>query len=245
MRRLGLEDSQTLNRIEERLTGRSSPGGQLGDLSPPPLWEELQKQFEETPLSQWTNRLDGDRFADLVPEGWDRWLPSVDSIPIPPLPNVNVGWMTPPIPPMPDVRASIPSGRQAGMGVLVMALGAAAIIATMLLRQRLEPILAARRGGAAAVALRPPLGRFDATDRKAVREWFEFLAFRWLGPKASVHHHKAIVDSLRNAGRCEADPAGDLARLYEEARYSPPADPLSPDAIRKAAASYDRLTKGT
>lgn len=247
MRRLGLKESQTLDRLEERLSGERSPGGGIRDLSPPPLWEELQKRFEETPLSNWTDELVDNRFADMLPlpSGWNEWLPKLGSLPILSMPKVDLGWMSPPIPAMPNVDVSIPSGRQAGMGVLVIALGAAAIVAAMFLRQRLGPILAARRSTAASIALRRPLSRFDATDRRSIREWFEYLAFRWLGNKASVRHHKAIVETLRDSGRSEAEPAANLARLYEEARYTPPSDPLSSDAVRNAAASYERLMKGS
>jgi hypothetical protein len=67
---------------------------------------------------------------------------------------------------------------------------------------------------------------------------FEYLALLNLGPAARACHHLALAASLGELGpevspeRCRA--AGELARLYEQARYTPGDEPLSPDDLAAA-----------
>jgi hypothetical protein len=67
---------------------------------------------------------------------------------------------------------------------------------------------------------------------------FEYLALLRLGLKASTCHHRELANRL--AGQDEGDPARgrhaaeQLADLYEQARYAPAGEPLSPEELADA-----------
>jgi hypothetical protein len=65
---------------------------------------------------------------------------------------------------------------------------------------------------------------------------FEYLAVLCLGPDARARNHldlaKRLAQGPDEAGRRRA--AGELARLYEQARYAPDAEPLTPDDVAAA-----------
>jgi hypothetical protein len=65
---------------------------------------------------------------------------------------------------------------------------------------------------------------------------FEYLALLCLGPDARARNHLDLADQL-GQGSNEAErrrAAGELAHLYEQARYAPAGEPLTPDDLAAA-----------
>jgi hypothetical protein len=102
---------------------------------------------------------------------------------------------------------------------------------------------AARRAGAGANAgwrLGPwPVAPAAIATRRELVAAFEYLALLYLGPDARACHHLDLAARL-GAHSVDAErrrAADELAHLYEQARYAPDDDQLSPDEL--AAARHD------
>jgi hypothetical protein len=99
---------------------------------------------------------------------------------------------------------------------------------------------AARRAAGAAHGgwrLGPwPVAPAAVATRRELVAAFEYLALLCLGPDARARHHLDLADRL---GGGADDPqrrraAGELAHLYEQARYAPDDEPLTPDDLTAA-----------
>ena len=77
---------------------------------------------------------------------------------------------------------------------------------------------------------------------------FEYLSLLWLGPPARNWNHQVIAERMGEEDKAGPDApklmswdafaqrqaAGQLAALYERARYAPPGEPLPDDALAAA-----------
>lgn len=66
---------------------------------------------------------------------------------------------------------------------------------------------------------------------------FEYLSLTQLGPEARSQHHRALAEELGGAEPPRQRAAGQLADLYEQARYAPEHGPLSADDLQAARQS--------
>jgi hypothetical protein len=71
-------------------------------------------------------------------------------------------------------------------------------------------------------------------DREGVVRAFEYLSVQLCGDAARVWNHRTIAAALRDRVQGAAAVSGELAGLYELARYTPPAEPFTPVAIAAA-----------
>ncbi|HZV06336.1 MAG TPA: hypothetical protein VE999_14750 [Gemmataceae bacterium] len=82
-----------------------------------------------------------------------------------------------------------------------------------------------------------PVSPGEVSTRQDVIRAFEYLALLCLGPTAGACHHRELADRLAqqdgdNPARRQA--ADLMAWLYEQARYAPAGEPLSPELISDA-----------
>jgi hypothetical protein len=82
-----------------------------------------------------------------------------------------------------------------------------------------------------------PVSPGEVSTRQDVIRAFEYLALLCLGPTAGACHHRDLADRLAeqdsdNPARRQA--ADLLAWLYEQARYAPAGETLSPEHISDA-----------
>jgi hypothetical protein len=78
-----------------------------------------------------------------------------------------------------------------------------------------------------------PVDPSQVATRTELIQAFEYLAVRTFGDRARSWNHRAVAGELGTA--CgHADAAHDLARLYEESRYTPGPELLTADARRAA-----------
>ena len=107
-------------------------------------------------------------------------------------------------------------------------------------------VVRARRAGANRVAeeLGPwPVAPGRVESRHQLIRAFDYLAQLRCGPGAKAWHHRAVAARLpRDPGENRA--AGDLAALYEWARYAPEAGELPPEAAADARRHLAQLSGG-
>jgi hypothetical protein len=171
---------------------------------------------------------------------FSRHLPNVRSW----LPRRSPNLPSPKMSGIPRVGGRLPSVPSAsgmsaqGAGKLVLVLGAIALAALLLWYSRgwWQNALAARL---AAWKLGPwPVRPGDVATRGDLVRAFEYLALLCLGPAARTCHHLELA--RRIAALPDIDPdrrrdaAGDLARVYEQARYTPEDEPLANDLLARA-----------
>jgi hypothetical protein len=164
----------------------------------------------------------------------DRFGPRDLSLPSLPRPNVSVtvshlefgGG------PLPSGLSGEGGGLAALQGLLW---GALALLAVLLLRQLVRR--GAARGGPGPEGWR--LGPWPVEPAR-VGTWaelvqaFEHLALLRLGQTARAWNHREIAAGLGGEDPARGRAAAELARLYEQARYSPDAGPLSPPDLNSA-----------
>jgi hypothetical protein len=168
--------------------------------------------------------------ASGLPNTLKGWLPEMG--PPPQLGNISFGNWSVGTPDMPTLPSAESAGKSFGFLFLLLLLGLAAWV------------LWQTRG----------LGTFGPTteesrrlgpwpvspDRVATRGElvlaFEYLARKILGLPAETCHHHEVARQLaqRAATSQQQDAAADLATLYEQARYTPPAETLSPEELARA-----------
>jgi hypothetical protein len=127
-------------------------------------------------------------------------------------------------------------GSMGGFLVIVVTLGLLAGAAYLLLRSWRENSTASR---APAWKLGPwPVHPAAVGTRQQLVQAFEYLAVLLLGRQARNRNHREIAGGLgaTNAGdrAARSRAAHLLAGLYEQARYSPPNEPLHPEQLAEA-----------
>lgn len=182
---------------------------------------------------RWTGnllpRLDGLRL-DRLTRGLGNILPRIS------LPSFSRGSLPSGRISVPSV--SLPSGASLGNSLTVVVIIVAAGILVWLL------VIAARRWVPAELLARWRLGPWPVqpgavSTRGELVKAFEYLALLNLGQSATASHHKELADRLGmpkpepvTANRREA--AQELGYLYEQARYAPPEEELSPHQLEAA-----------
>ncbi len=160
------------------------------------------------------------------------WLPRRSILPGARLPSVpRLGGRLPGVP-------SLPSVSPAGLGRMVLVVGVMVVLALLIWQSRgwwrdtLEARLAAWRLGPWPV--RPG----DVTTRADLVRAFEYLALLLLGPGARTCHHLELAQRMGQRPALDADrqreAAQDLARVYEQARYTPADEPLPDEVLTRA-----------
>jgi hypothetical protein len=126
----------------------------------------------------------------------------------------------------------------AGLGRMVLVVGLMVVMALLIWQSRgwLKESLAARL---AAWRLGPwPVRPGDVTTRADLVRAFEYLALLLLGPAARTCHHLELAQRMGQRPALDADrqreAAVDLARVYEQARYTPADEPLPEDVLSRA-----------
>lgn len=76
-----------------------------------------------------------------------------------------------------------------------------------------------------------PVDPRDIADRHALVRAFEYLSVLLCGDAARVWNHRTIATALRARVAGADAVAEELASLYEQARYTPPTEPLPPAAL--------------
>lgn len=169
-------------------------------------------------------RLDfGRNFGNLVPRGIKG--PSFSGVSLP-----SVGGSLPSL--------SLSSGGSLGKGLLIVVIiiiaGVAIFFVVRLVRDWIPAELLARW------RLGPwPVQPGEVSTRGELIQAFEYLALLKLGRSAGAAHHKSIANRLASP---QADPftanramaAEELGDLYEQARYAPPDEDLSPHQLAAA-----------
>jgi hypothetical protein len=248
LRRLApLSQSPTLNRIDDMLDGSvpvpTDPPTPDEPTQSPALpssllpadsggWEQL---WQELP---WVSNSPVPLGEIPLPPGLENWAPSLESLPLPSivLPGVALptvgGASLPTLPSSFDPTVS-PAGLLNPLGVILLVVGSLLVLRYVLLADWFDP--SSPRANRRFFS-RPPSQPFDPSSRPSVVAWFEYAAFRRLGPRARSMSH---VD-WKNA--IDRDAAG-WPDLYAQARYAPADQPLDADLSARAPADLDRLTQ--
>jgi hypothetical protein len=161
--------------------------------------------------------------------------PSLPSLPRPELnlslPRMNLG--------SPSLDGGLPSmGGASGLAVSQALLWAllAVLVGGLLWHLRARVALA-RHGAPAGWQLGPwPVNPAQIATRADLVLAFEYLALLRLGREARAWNHCEIAGQLGGLNSEQGRAAGELASLYEQARYAPDDEPLAPsdlDAARR------------
>jgi len=182
-----------------------------------------QKWMEEVRLPKWDVTLPN-KLWDRLPE----WNP-------PRLPRMNVNLPRLPrfqgrLPRFSTPGLSAPSASGFGEAVLwiVVFAGCGFIVWQLIKRSALLKPAPAKPLGAWPV---------DPRDVRTAAELiaaFDYLSVVRCGSAARAWNHLAIADSIAQQNADQRQAADELARLYAQARYAPPADPLQPHAVESA-----------
>jgi hypothetical protein len=249
LRKIGpLSRSATMDRVEEMIDGSLPETGQpvappLPSTAPapptPPVPSESTSLWDAWNQLPWVESLPTPLAEIPLPPGLDGWAPSLDNIPIPaiPLPNIDIGQgMLPSLPNLPTSIDTTLSPSSWGGPLLIIALIAVGLwlAHSAITNSWLEP--ASHRPGS-FFRPRRPTRALDITSRSSIREWFEFAAFTFLGPRAGTMSHADWARAIQATGSAPAWPD-----LYAQARYLPPDQPVDPTLAQQAAAELSRLT---
>jgi len=182
-----------------------------------------QKWMENVRMPKWDVTMP-DKLWDRLPE----WQP-------PKLPQMNVNLPRLPrfqgrLPSFSAPRMPAPSVSALGETVLwiVVFAGCGFIVWQLIKRSALlKP--------AADTSLGPwPVNPRDVRTAAELIAAFEYLSVLRCGSAARAWNHIAIADGFAKQDAAQRQAAGDLAGLYAQARYAPPADPLAPHAVETA-----------
>jgi hypothetical protein len=210
-------------------------------------WQEIMRGWEGILAESGAGkfRLPGDglgQFGErLRLQDWDLALPDLGrlKLPTPSLPRPELNLDLPHLDlggpslggGLPDVGAV---GVAAGQGLLWAVL--AALVAVLLWRLGARAAWQ-RRGAPAGWQLGPwPVDPAHIATRADLVRAFEYLALLRLGPGARAWNHCEIAGQLGGRDSARGHAAGELASLYEQARYAPDDEPLAPadlDAARR------------
>lgn len=173
-----------------------------------------------------------DTFLHEQRGAWDEVRSIFHNAPIPSLPGMSG------LPSAPSARAASSADGE-GWGPGVMALLALAVFLMLVWKMAGWSRAQAERAAAEAWRLGAwPVAPDAVSSRDELIRAFEYLALLCLGPSASTCHHHELANRLADrqpedsARRRQA--ADRLADLYEQARYAPRAEPLSPDELSDA-----------
>jgi hypothetical protein len=160
-------------------------------------------------------------------------LPSLPSLPRPnfnlSLPSFDFGGVNP--------GGGVPSVSGAAFGTVALWVGLVLLLALVLWRLGGRSAWLTRRAGAAGWMLGPwPVNPAGVSTRAELVQAFEYLALLRLGQEARVWNHRDIACRLspEEAEGARRSAAEELATLYEQARYTPDDEPLSPPALDAA-----------
>jgi hypothetical protein len=240
----------TSNWISEHMDGLG--GDIIGALT------ELAETAEGAPLAELLRKMKQPDFSSgpLVEEaaGLSRYLPKLDEFlheqrgawdeirsifehaPVPSLPGIGSAPAAP--------SAASPGGGEGwGAGsVALLAMGVLLVLVWKMAGRTKE----GGHGAAEPWRLGPwPVAPGAVSSRAEVIRAFEYLVLLCLGPSSSTCHHHELANRLaqrlpdESARRHEA--AQRLADLYEQARYAPPTESLSPDELGDARAALSFL----
>lgn len=186
---------------------------------------------------------------DLLPRDvWNRLkLPAPAKISLPNLPRLNMPKVNIPWSGMPSVGTPslqpppLPSslGNQSGFLWLVVALAAG--LAAWLLYRRYGPRFTGRKTDTGPVPVRWPMPLEALATRADVIRAFECLSLARLGVEVRSWNHRAIAAGLGGEHEDQRQAAGQLADLYEQARYAPGAEPLPDESLQNARRSFSFL----
>lgn len=167
------------------------------------------------------------------------------------MPSIDLGKSLPDMPQigsLPDVSFSAPDAPSAGsVGdafALVVWLVVGGVVVLLLWKMR---DLFHRDG---ADEVRPwRLGRWpvrpgQVTTREELIRAFEYLACLLLGSKGAYQHHHELAEEMAEKAPEHRESAHRLARLYEQARYTPDTDPLAADEVATARNDLSLLAGG-
>ena len=117
------------------------------------------------------------------------------------------------------------SGEGIGSVVAVIAgvIGAIFIVAMLMRKWKIERELRL----AAALAGRGPLDLSAIRSREELVRAFDTVSLLQCGEEARAWNHKVIAGQIGETVPAHADPAQEVAGLYEKARYAPPVEDLS------------------
>jgi hypothetical protein len=240
-----------LRRLEDTPLGeslRNSPAWHktMQDLS---NWftdkESGKFRFNTAGLEALTTRLRTEtNWKFSLPELGAMTLPGVSMPSLPSLPRPDIGWRragnwSPPMPSRPmGPSSSLPASAATGSMAFAQVLLGAAVLG--LLAVVLWRLLArghwqfGTRRAPSPEALGPwPVDPAHIQSRQEVVLAFEYLSLLQLGPEARSLNHRDIAFGLGEADE-RRRAAQELARLYEQARYTPSEDPFSAEEISKA-----------
>jgi hypothetical protein len=220
-----LMESEAIQRfVLERDWWSAEKQQEILGLNPP----DMSSWMTKMPKVEWKNPLSG--ASGLKVGSWT--LPS--------LPRVNL--RLPNMGPVAGSGAEPPSLSVAGMILVVVLVGGAVVVVALLL-------LGTRWMGAAKT--RPwspgpwPVDPSRISTRGELVQAFNYLALLLLGRQAEHLNHKEIATQVGDAAPpadVQSHQAADqLARLYEQARYAPGEEMLSPEDMRQARADLSSL----
>jgi hypothetical protein len=146
-------------------------------------------------------------------------------------------------PSLPPVSApSLPNA--SAFGTLAAWLLVVGLIAALLWQASRWLGFAARDGRSATQRLGPwPVDPRHVSSRAELVQAFDYLALLVLGPRARTSNHNAIARSFAERDAAHAEAVGQLAALYEQARYIDAADAL-PEGQRDQARRLLTLLAG-
>lgn len=201
-----------------------------------PAGKSMRDRFADAAKRFATSRTNAPPIGDRM-RGVGKYLPRPGNFMIdkaaPPTPRIGSLPRMPSPSAMPRVSAS-----GAGKTVLVLAITALVLLIAWKSRGWWADALASRLLGKSWKLGPWPVRPDQVTTRADLVRAFEYLALLNLGPAARAHHH---LDLGREIGeRPSLDPdrrrdaARTLARLYEQARYTPDDETLSPQDMAAA-----------
>lgn len=156
------------------------------------------------------------------------------SLPNVKLPDWKLSGGSPPRPPsMPRVGPQDVSAGSFAQGLLwVVLIGCVGLILWRLLSWRLGTADGQRRTG---WRLGPwPVDPTEVRTRGELVQAFEYLSLLQLGRDAAARNHREIETELGGSRLPGREAAANLATLYEKARYAPPEDDLTSEALATA-----------
>jgi hypothetical protein len=193
-----------------------------------------------------------DAMPDAVPRGvWSRvQVPDVSKLSLPSMPSIKwpeLDLSRTPSPDTPSTGATPGASPRGGGWLWLLGIGALVIFAWQLNRRATRESaagdLAGSEGGRATLSSWPLPPSAVATPADLIRA-FEYLSVQKLGTRAYSWNHRDIAGRLGESGPEERRVAGDLATLYERARYAPPVDILPEEALAAARRGLSYLAGG-
>jgi hypothetical protein len=117
-------------------------------------------------------------------------------------------------------------GAGGGTALAVIAGLVGAIFLAVLLMRKWQLNREAARVGAHAT--HGPLDFSGVRTREQLVEAFDTVSLDQIGDEARAWNHRVIADQIADARPAVAEPAAELGRMYEVARYAPPDEDLPP-----------------